>query len=165
MTELNHKISIVVIQSLNHVQFCDPPGLQPARLLCPPLSSGVCLNSCPLSQWCYLIIVSPSAPFSFCLQSLRRGHRCKICHVALGKGFLGVTPNAQATEDRHTALCCAQSLSRVCFFATLWTVVGCHALFQGLFPIQWLIHVSGILYHWAIRKAHRYTGLHQNLRL
>jgi len=25
-------------------------GLQRARLLCPPLSSGVCSNSCPLSQ-------------------------------------------------------------------------------------------------------------------
>ena len=29
-------------------------GLQHARLLCPLLSPGVCSNSCPLSQWCYL---------------------------------------------------------------------------------------------------------------
>ena len=35
-----------------------PHGLQHSRLLCPPLSPGVCLNSCPLSQWCYLIILS-----------------------------------------------------------------------------------------------------------
>ena len=32
--------------------FCDP--LQHARLLCPPLSLGVCPNSHPLSRWCYL---------------------------------------------------------------------------------------------------------------
>ena len=35
---------------------------------CPSLSPGVCLNSCPLSQWCYLTI-SYSAALFFCLQS------------------------------------------------------------------------------------------------
>ena len=39
-----------------------------ARFLCPPLSSRVS-NSCPLSQWCYLIISSSVLPFSSCLQS------------------------------------------------------------------------------------------------
>ena len=33
-------------------------GLQPTRLLCPPLSPGVCSNSYPLSGWCYLTILS-----------------------------------------------------------------------------------------------------------
>ena len=33
-----------------------PHGLQRARLLCPPLSPGVCSNSCPLCQWWYLTI-------------------------------------------------------------------------------------------------------------
>ena len=42
-----------------------PYRLQHARLLCPPLSPGVCSNSCPLSQWCYLAISSSAAPFSF----------------------------------------------------------------------------------------------------
>ena len=31
-----------------------PHGLQHTRLLCSLLSPGVCSNSCPLSQWCYL---------------------------------------------------------------------------------------------------------------
>ena len=31
-----------------------PHGLQYARLPCPSLFPGVCSNSCPLSQWCYL---------------------------------------------------------------------------------------------------------------
>ena len=45
-----------------------PHRLQHAGLLCPSLSSGICSNSCPLSQWCYLTI-SSSATFCFCLQS------------------------------------------------------------------------------------------------
>ena len=44
-------------------------GLQHARLLCPSLSPGVCSNSCPLSQWCYLTISYSTTPFSCCLQS------------------------------------------------------------------------------------------------
>ena len=47
----------------------DAPGLQPARLLCPPLSPGVRSDSCPLSQWCHPTVSSSGAPFSFCLQS------------------------------------------------------------------------------------------------
>ena len=45
-------------------------GLYHASLLCPPLSPGVCSNSCSLSPWCYLSISSsPTLFFSFCLQS------------------------------------------------------------------------------------------------
>ena len=45
-----------------------PHRLQHATLPCPSLSPGVCSNSCPLSQWCYLTISSSAALF-FCLQS------------------------------------------------------------------------------------------------
>ena len=45
-------------------------GLQHARLPCPPLSSWVCSDSCPLIWWCYLAMSSSAAPFSSCLQSL-----------------------------------------------------------------------------------------------
>ena len=44
-------------------------GLQHIRLLCPSLSSRVCSNSWPLSQWCHPIISSSVIPFSSCLQS------------------------------------------------------------------------------------------------
>ena len=37
-----------------------PHVMQHTRLLCPPLSSRVCSNLCPLSRWCYLS--HPSAP-------------------------------------------------------------------------------------------------------
>ena len=48
-----------------------PHGLQHASLLSPPLSPGVCSNSCPLSWGCYITISFSVAPFSFCLQSFQ----------------------------------------------------------------------------------------------
>ena len=53
------------VQSLSHVRL---HRLQDSSLLYPPLSLRVC--SCPLSQWCSLIISSSAALFFFCLQSL-----------------------------------------------------------------------------------------------
>ena len=44
-------------------------GLQHARLPCPSPSPRVCLNSCPLSQWCHPTNSSSVIPFSSCLQS------------------------------------------------------------------------------------------------
>ena len=42
-----------------------PHRLQHARLPCPSLSPGVCSNSCPLSQWCYLCSsLSPLSPLA-----------------------------------------------------------------------------------------------------
>ena len=45
-----------------------PPGLQHARLPCPSLSPGVCLNSCPSSRWCHPTISPSVTTFSSCLQ-------------------------------------------------------------------------------------------------
>ena len=44
-------------------------GLQQVSLISPPLSPGVCSNSCPLSQWCHPTILSSVVPSSFSLQS------------------------------------------------------------------------------------------------
>ena len=46
-----------------------PHGLQHTRLPCPSPSPGVCSNSQPLSQWCYLAVSSSVVPFSSCPQS------------------------------------------------------------------------------------------------
>ena len=46
-----------------------PHGLQLTRLPCPSATSGVCSNSCPLSQWCHPTISSSVVPFSSWLQS------------------------------------------------------------------------------------------------
>ena len=43
-------------------------GLQHTGLSWPSLSPRVCLNSCPLSQWCHPTISSSVAPFSSSLQ-------------------------------------------------------------------------------------------------
>ena len=51
---------------------CDslqPHELQHTRLPCPSPSPGICSDSCPLSWWCYLMILSSAAPFSSCPQS------------------------------------------------------------------------------------------------
>ena len=45
-------------------------GLRPSRFLCPLLSPEVCLNSCPLSLWFCLTILSSTTSFSSCLQSV-----------------------------------------------------------------------------------------------
>ena len=44
-------------------------GLQHARPPCPSPTPGVCLNSCPLCQWCHPTISSSVISFSSCLQS------------------------------------------------------------------------------------------------
>ena len=44
---------VVTAQSLSHVQVFVTHRLQHTRLPCPSLSSGVCTNSCSLSQWCH----------------------------------------------------------------------------------------------------------------
>ena len=46
-----------------------PHGLYPVRILCSPLSPGVCLDSCPLTWCCCITISSSVTPFFFCLQS------------------------------------------------------------------------------------------------
>ena len=46
-----------------------PHGQHYCRLPCPSLSPWVCLNSCPLSQWCHPTISSSVTLFSSCSQS------------------------------------------------------------------------------------------------
>ena len=57
------------VQSLSHIWSLQHHGPKHARLACPSPTPRVCSNSCPLSQWCYLIS-SSIVPFFFsCLQS------------------------------------------------------------------------------------------------
>ena len=55
-----------------------PLGLKHARLPCPSLSPGVCSDSCLLSQWCHLTILS-SVTFSSCPQSFLWGKTPSGC--------------------------------------------------------------------------------------
>ena len=62
-------VCFFVVQSLSHVRHFATPWTEHARLPCLSWSSGVCSNSCPVSQWCHLAISSSVAPFSSCPQS------------------------------------------------------------------------------------------------
>jgi len=66
---LRFQILSIVFQLLSCVLLFPPHGLQHIRLPCPSPSPRVCWNSCPLSQWCSLTILSITILFSFCLQS------------------------------------------------------------------------------------------------
>ena len=46
-----------------------PLGLQHTRFSYSLPTPRACSNSCPLSRWCHLIILSSVVPFSFCLLS------------------------------------------------------------------------------------------------
>ena len=56
-----------------------PHGLQHPRLPCPPLSPGVCSNSCPVTWWCHTAISSSAAPFPFAFSlSQHQGSATKL---------------------------------------------------------------------------------------
>ena len=63
--ELIANTYIVAVQSLSCVQLFG----NTMQALCPPLCLRVCLNSCPLSRWCYPTISSSAAQFFFGFQS------------------------------------------------------------------------------------------------
>ena len=48
-------------------------------LPCPSLSPGVCLNSCPLSQWCYLTISTSATTSSSCPQTFPASEPYPVC--------------------------------------------------------------------------------------
>ena len=62
-------IVVIAFQSLGHVWLFATPwtATQQAPLFL--ISSRVCSNPCPLSQWCHPTILSSVVHFPFCLQS------------------------------------------------------------------------------------------------
>ena len=89
---------VVVAQSLSSVSLW-PHGLQHTRLPCPSISPRVCLNSCPLSQWCHPTISSSVAPFSSCLQSFPASGSFPISQLlpsggqSIGASALSINPS------------------------------------------------------------------------
>ena len=76
-------------------------GLWYARLLCPSLSARVCSNSCPLSQWCYLIISFTTVPFSFQFSSVQLLSRVWLCQP-MKRSTLGLPVHHQLPESSQT---------------------------------------------------------------
>ena len=83
---VKYMIYFHVVQSVDHFlqisSSCYSLVTQLCLTLCDPMDCcmpdfpvlhylpRVCSNSCPLSWWCYLTILSSASSFSFCLQSL-----------------------------------------------------------------------------------------------
>ena len=65
------EVYIVVCCSVTESDSLQPHELWHIVLSCPSLSPGVCLNSCPLSQWCHPTISSSVIPLPSCLQSFQ----------------------------------------------------------------------------------------------
>ena len=76
--------------------------LQHTRLLCPPLSSRVCSNSCLLSRWCYLTTSFSATPFSSCFQSFQ--HQ--------GLGYLDAKDRQWWRIHTHTACLSASGTTK-----------------------------------------------------
>ena len=72
---------------------CD--SMDCTRFLCPPVASGVCSNSHPLSQWCYQMI-SPTlcCPFSFAFNLSQREAFPMSLHFASGGWSIGASASA-----------------------------------------------------------------------
>ena len=68
-----------------YMTLCDPM-VQHARLLCPPLFSGVGSNSHPLNQWCHTTISSSITPFSSCPQSFPATRYFPVSQLFLSGG-------------------------------------------------------------------------------
>ena len=118
-----------------------PQRLWHSRFLCPPLSPGVCSNSCPLNWWCYLT-VSFSAPlFSFCLQSFPASGSFPMswhfasCGQSIGASASGLPMNVQGwfpLGSTSLIFLLSKQLSRVFSSTTVW-----QHLFFGAQPSLW----------------------------
>ena len=84
---------------------CDSKELQYGRLLCPPLSPGVCSNSCPLSWWCYLTISSSATPFTFYLQSFTASGSFSVSQLfASGAQSIGSFSFSSSPSNEYSGL-------------------------------------------------------------
>ena len=122
-------------------------GLQHTRLPSPSLSSGICSNSCPLSRWCYLTILSSVTSFSFCPQFSQ--------HQGLFQWVGSLHLNSTKVKWSESRSVVSNSLRSHGLYSP-WNSpgqnigVGSLSLLQGIFPTQGstpgLLHYRWILY-------------------
>ena len=82
---LSFKVHSVLLLFSCWVHFFATPCSTPGSP-CPPLSPGVCWNSCPLSWCCYLAFSSSATHFSFCLQYFLASRSFPMNHLFLSGG-------------------------------------------------------------------------------
>ena len=120
---------LFIVQSLSHVRLCDPRDSS-TSFLHPPLSPGVCSNSCPLSWGCYLTISFFTALF-FSLQTFSASGSFPMSQL-LPSGGRGTGASASASVLPMNILCWfpsvltglislqSKGLSRVFSNTTVW---------------------------------------------
>ena len=133
-----------------------PHSLQHARLPCPSLSPGVCLNPCPLSQWCHPTTLSLLAVFSSCPQSFPPSGSFKMNHLfASGGQSIGVSASTSVlpvnTQDPYplgwTGWISLQSkgLTRVFSSTTIWK--------HPFFGTQCSLWSNSLICTWLLEKT------------
>ena len=123
-----------------------PHELQHTRVPCPSPSPGVCLNSCPLSRWCYLTISSSAAIISSCLQSFPasgsfpmislEGMMLKLKLFASGGQSIRASASASVLPMNIQCICIRVLVTQSC--PTLCNPIDCslpgspvHGIFQA----------------------------------
>ena len=86
---------VIFAQVLSCVWLFTTPWTAACQASRPSLSSWVCSNSCPLSQWCHPTISSSVTPFFYCLQScLASGSSPRRQLFASGGQSIGASSSA-----------------------------------------------------------------------
>ena len=114
-----------------------PHGLKHTWLPCPSPTLGVCSNTCPLSQWCYLTVLSFATHFSFCSPSFPASGSFPMSWLFTSGGW-----SIGAFTSASVLLVNIQG----------WFPLGLTGLIsllsKGLFqPKDWTLHCKRILYH------------------
>ena len=134
---------VVLVQSLSRVQLFVTPGTTAHQASLSFITSRICTNSSPLSQWCHPTISSSVVPFSSCLQSFTASGSFPMIQLfPLGGQSIGASASASVflmhIQGRFplglTGLISLQSkgLSRVFSSTTVWK----HQFF-GVQPSLW----------------------------
>ena len=132
-----------------------PNGLQPTRFPCPSLSTRVCSDSSPLSQWCHSTISTSVTPFSSCLQSFPASGSFPMSWIfASGDQCIGVSASASVLPMNIqgwfllglTGLISllSRGLSRVFFSTTVWK--------HQFFGTQLYLWFSSHICTWLLEK-------------
>ena len=150
---------IVVVKLLSSVWLFEAPWIVVCQV---PLSSSIsqtCSYSCPLSQWCYLTILSSATLFSFCLQSFLSSGSFPMNQLFASGG--------QSTEASAPATVLTNEYSRLISFRIDWfDLLAVQGTLKSLLwhcsskasilPVLSLLHLTSIHDYW---KNHSFGSM------
>ena len=127
---------------------------------CPSLCPKACSDSCPLSQWCSLVISSSATLFSFCFQSSPASGSFPVSFLfASGSQSIGASASAAVLRMNiqdwfplgltFLISLLSKGLSRIFSSTTIWK----HQFF-GAQPSLWS---NSCIYTWLMEKLRPFT--------